>query len=322
MAQALSALSQEIAEAVEQAGGSVVRVEARRRIPSSGTVWADGTIVTAYHALEADEGIKVGLPDGSLVDATVAGADPATDVAVLRADTGAGQALVPVPPDDVRVGHLALALGRPGQTVRATMGIVSAYGGAWRTPMGGRLEHYLHADVTLYPGFSGGPLVDAAGRLVGMNTSGIVRGASPVVPAADLERIVDALARHGRIRRGYLGVTSQPVRLPDALAEELGQGSGLLVAFVEPDSPADRAGVLLGDVIVGFGGEAVAHMDDLLAALSEAADSDTTLRMVRSGAVTEVAVKVGERGSDDDHSESGRSQSGRRTRERRRFGHR
>ena len=296
MTPVLSDLSQQLAAAVEQAGGSVARVEARRRIPSSGIVWDGGLIVTAYHALERDEGIKVALLGADPVEATIVGADTATDIAVLRADVGGAVPLAHVAADDVRVGHIALALGRPGQSVRATMGIVGAYGGGWRTPMGGHLAHYLQADITLYPGFSGGPLVEASGQLLGMNTSGIMRAAAPVIPAADLRRIVDAIAQHGHLRRGYLGVTSQPARLPEALAEELGQRSGLLVAFVEPGSPAERAGMLLGDVIVGFGDEPIVHMDDLLAALAEAADTQASIKIVRSGKVTELTTDVGERG--------------------------
>ncbi len=296
MTPVLSDLFQQLAATVEQAGGSVARVEARRRIPSSGIVWDGGLVVTAYHALERDEGIKVALPGADPVEATIVGADAATDIAVLRADVGGAVPLAHVAADDVRVGHIALALGRPGQSVRATMGIVGAYGGGWRTPMGGHLGHYLQADITLYPGFSGGPVVEASGQLLGMNTSGIMRAASPVIPAADLRRIVDAIAQHGHLRRGYLGVTSQPARLPEALAEELGQRSGLLVAFVEPGSPAERAGMLMGDVIVGFGGEPIVQMDDLLAALAEAADTQASIKIVRSGKVTELTTDVGERG--------------------------
>jgi S1-C subfamily serine protease len=297
MSEFLSNLSQALAGTVEAAGQSVVRVEGRRRLPASGIVWsADGVIVTAHHVVEQDTGIAIGLPHGESTTATLAGRDPTTDVAVLRAEAGslapAGRADL----DGLRVGHLALALGRPGYTVQATLGIVSALGGEWRTPAGGRLARYLQTDVVMYPGFSGGPLVDAAGLVLGLNTSALLRGVSLAVPAGSLERIVETLLAHGRMRRGWLGVGAQPVRLPEALARQLGQETGVLLISVSAGSPAEDGGLLLGDTIVSLAGQSVRHMDDLLALLSgDRVGQATPVRLVRGGRLQEVEVVVGER---------------------------
>ena len=298
MTDLLSKLSQETADTVERAGPSVVRVEARRRLPASGIAWSpDGLIVTAHHVVERDDNIKVGLSDGNSVSATLVGRDPATDIAVLRAENGA---LERTASDRVtttpRVGHLALALGRPGQSVLATLGIVSALGDAWRTPAGGSIDRYLQTEVVMYPGFSGGPLIDAAGEVVGLNTSALLRGTAITVPTATLKRVVDTLVEHGRVRRGYLGVGAEPVRLSDGLATDLSQETGLLVASVASGSPADKSGLLVGDIIVSLDGEPMVHMDSLMAQLgSEIIGRKTDVRLVRGGKMEDLSIAIGER---------------------------
>jgi len=300
MTELLQNVSNSLADTVETAGAGVVRVEARRRLPASGIVWsADGVIVTAHHIVEQDENIKIGLADGQTVSASLVGRDPTTDLAVLRSD--ATGLTVPTQAQlndqDIRVGHLVLALGRPGKSVQATLGIVSALGQNWRTPGGSQLDYYLQTDVVMYPGFSGGPLVNAAGRVVGLNTSALLRGISITVPVTGMRRVVEALLAHGRIKRGYLGVNTQPVRLPTALREQLNQETGLLLAAVEPDSPAEKGGLLLGDTIVAFAGTPVRQHDDLLAQLSpDRVDTEVPVRLVRGGQVQDITVVVGERG--------------------------
>ena len=296
MSEILSNLSNALAAAVETAAKSVVRVEGRRRLPASGILWSsDGVIVTAHHVVEQDEAIEIGLADGSRVKAAVVGRDPTTDIAVLRAQASG------LPPaswaelGDLRVGHLVLALGRPGEKVMATFGIVSALSKDWRTPAGGKLDYYLQTDVVMYPGFSGGPLVDVSGRALGLNSSALLRGISVSIPATSLGSTVATLLAHGRVSRGYLGVGAQVVRLPATLAAQLKQETGLLLGSVEAGSPAERAGLFMGDTIVALDGQPVRHLDDLLALLSgDRVGKAAPARIVRGGQVMEVGVAIGE----------------------------
>ena len=297
MSEILSGLSEALADVADQGGRSLVRVEARRRLPASGIIWsADGLIVTAHHIVRRDDNINVGLPDGQAVTATLVGRDPTTDLALLRAEATGLTPATWAAPDELRVGHMVLALGRPGRTVQATLGIVSALGDAWRTPAGGQLDRYLQTDVVMYPGFSGGPLVDPAGQVLGLNTSALLRGVSLTVPAPTIGRVVDMLQTHGRVRRGFLGVSTQPVRLPEEVASQLGQETGLLLVSVNSGGPAGTAGLVLGDTIVGLDNERVRHIDDLSALLSaDRVGVEVPVRILRGGQVQELNVVIGER---------------------------
>lgn len=296
MAKMLESMSEELAEVVATAGGDVVRVEGRRRLPASGIRWKqEGLIVTAHHVVERDERLRVSAGEEEGVAAELVGRDPTTDLAVLKADGFAAGSANWAGTDPLKVGHVVLALGRPGLTVQATLGIVSALGDSWRTRSGGLVDRYLQTDVVMYPGFSGGPLVNTAGNLLGVNTSAL-RGVSLTLPTSTVERVVDSLMTHGKVRRGYLGVGVQAVQLPEALAEELGQETGLILVSVEPDSPADRGGLLLGDTLLSLDGEPVRRLDELLTLLSqEMADREVVARILRSGGVREQKLKVGER---------------------------
>ncbi|MFW6175144.1 MAG: S1C family serine protease, partial [Chloroflexota bacterium] len=216
--------------------------------------------------------------------------------AVLRAEAdGLAQAQWTAP-DELRVGHLALALARPGETVRAALGIVSALGGEWVTGVGGRVDRYLQADITMYPGFSGGPLVDSSGRVMGVNTSGLRRRADVTVPFPTVKRVVNALLEHGEVRRGFLGVSTQPVRLPTAVAERAGQETGLLVTGVSEGAPAEQAGISLGDVIVSLRDRKIRAVDDLLTALGESETGvGVAVRIVRANETKDLEVTIGER---------------------------
>jgi S1-C subfamily serine protease len=289
-------LSAAAAAAVETAGRSVIRVEGRRRGPSSGIAWsADGVIVAAHHNVEWDEDIAVGLPDGSAARANVVGRDATTDVVVLRS-SASGLAVPEWAAETPRVGHLALALTRPGRTVRASLGVVHALGDEWRTAAGGRVDRYLQTDIGLQPGFSGSLLVDLSGRALGMNNAGLVRGSSLALPPATLRRVVETLVAHGHVRRGFIGIGTIPVRLPDALEKAVGQPAGLLVTSVADDSGAGRAGLLLGDVIVAVEGKGVSSPGDLLPLLEEERiGRSVTARILRAGEARDVAITVGAR---------------------------
>jgi S1-C subfamily serine protease len=291
---ALQELSDALAAAVERASAFTVRVNARRRMPATGIVWADGIIVTADHVIERDEDITVTAADGKSVSATIAGRDPGSDLAVLRAQTG----LQPAPrSQDAKVGHLVLAVGRPGDSgLTAAMGVISAIGGPWQSGRGATVEGYIRADVTMYPGFSGGPLVDAAGNVLGINTSGISRIGGVTIPVAAAEKVIQPLMTHGRLKRGFLGLTSQVVPLSKSIAEAAGQESGLLVARVASGTPAEQGGVLIGDIVIGLGGQAVQDTDALQRLLSpDRVGQPTPLRIVRGGELRELTVTIGER---------------------------
>ena len=290
-------LSTGLAETVSAASPAVVRVEGRRRLPATGIVWSDdGLILTASHVVRRDEGVRIGLPDRRSVAAQLIGRDRTADIALLRAETDGLVPLQKAGEENQAVGQLTLALGRPGESVQSTLGIISALGNPWRTHQGGLIDRYLQTDVLMYPGFSGGPLVDVEAKLLGMNSSALLPGVSIAVPVSSLKRVTQALLTHGRIRRGYLGVSTQRVSLPRTVREELGQKKGLLVVAVETDSPAESGGLTLGDTIVGIGTKMVRSHNDLLAHLAgDYVGQKVPIKILRGGEIQTINVKIGER---------------------------
>jgi len=294
----LIGFSETLADAVETAAASTVLVDARRRFPASGIAFGADLVLTADHVVERDEDICILLPDGSQSAAVVAGRDPGSDLAVLRLPQGN---LRPAQPASrpARIGQLVLALGRPSADgVQASLGVVSALNGPVRTGRGGLLESYLRTDATPYPGFSGGPLIDAAGRVLGINTSGLAHGMSLTIPVGLAWETAATLAQHGHVRRGYLGIRSQPVAIPSAQQQSLGreQASGLLLVGVEDNGPAAQAGLLVGDILVGLAGAPVTDPDDLLTRLVGAmVGQPALLQVLRGGQPVEFTVIIGER---------------------------
>ncbi len=294
----LQQLSDEMAGAVQIAGQSIVRINARRRLPATGIVWAsDGTgatIVSANHVIERDEEITVVAPDGRELPAKLVGRDPSSDLAVLKVE---GAALTPAPrapQDAVKVGALVLALGRAGE-LAATIGIVSALGGPWEGGRGRRFAKLISSDAPMFPGFSGGPLVDASGRVVGLLSSHLGRGMTLAIPNEEVERIVTTLGTHGKVARGYLGVGAQPVALPSALKASVGQDQGLLLVTVEDDGPAAQSGLTVGDIIVALAGTPTQSLDDLRAGLaSQQVGQAIPVRILRGGQPTDLSVTPGE----------------------------
>lgn len=289
-------LSERLAALAEDAGRSVVRVEARRA-PASGVIWSpDGVVVTANHNVEWDEDVEVGLADGRNARADLVGRDPSTDLAVLRLDASGLPAPAWAEPDSLRTGHLVLSVSRPGRALRVGLAPLARVAGDWRAPGGGRLDRYLEADLPLHPGFSGALVLDLAGRAVGLGTAGLARGTALVVPLPTLRRVVGQILAHGQVRRGFLGVATVPVRLPPSLEKQAGQAGALLVSTVADESPAALGGLLLGDALLAFGGTPLAHPGDLLPLLEEERiGQKVALRLLRAGEVREVAVTVGAR---------------------------
>lgn len=289
-------LSDELAGVVARTGADVVRVDGRRRLPASGILFEPGRVITAHHVLGRDDNLTVGLSDGRELAARLLGRDAATDIALLEVDEQVKPAAEWGASSDLAVGHLVMALGRPGDTVQATLGIVSALGDAWRTPAGGSLGRFLQTDVVMYPGFSGGPLVSASGLIVGMNTSALVRGLSMALPVGSLRTIAADLAEHGSTRRAFLGVATQPVRLAEGQSQAADQETALLVVSLEPDGPAEAAGVLVGDILVALNEVPITNIDDLLGALSgEVINMEVQLDILRGGARTALSVRPVER---------------------------
>jgi S1-C subfamily serine protease len=301
-------LSDSMAEVVAAVSPSIVRVEARRRLAATGIAWSAEIVVTSNHGVEQEDNLYVGLHDGTRAAAQLVGRDPANDLAVLRVPGGA---MTPAAWGDnsaLKVGHLVLALGRPTETVQATLGVVSALvAGARKTEeapkkrnrrqMGQVLaDGYIQTDVVMYPGFSGGPLLSGDGLFHGLNTSGFRSGASISVPVTTIRNTVAILLAHGRMKQGYLGLGVQPVRLPAAVAKQLEQETGLLVMSVESGSPAEAVGVMVGDIVTALDGQATETVDELLLALhGERIGQTVTLDLVRGGQAISLQVTIGER---------------------------
>jgi S1-C subfamily serine protease len=293
----LLSLSNDLASAVEHAARAIVTVNARPRLSSTGVHWRPGIIVTADHTVRTDEEVTITRPDGRTAGAAVAGRDPGTDLAVLRITETDLPVAELADPAAVKVGQMVLAIGHGP---RASWGVLSAVGGRWRTWRGGEIDQLLRLDLTLYPGFSGGPLIDVAGRVVGISTSGLSRQHELAIPASTVARVAAELSESGRVSRGYLGVGLHAVRLPEAARRATTPESeiGLIVVSLEPDAPAARAGLLLGDVLVAIDGQPVTGADDAQAIVaSRRAGSTLAAAVLRGGAPVDIAITLGERPS-------------------------
>lgn len=296
----LQAYSDELAAMVAGVARSVVRVEARQRVAGTGIVWAaEGAIVTADHVVEREENIRVSV-DGQTFEAELAGRDPTTDIAVLKIKASN---LVPAQFGDskaLKQGNLVFAVGRPwGDEAIVSSGIVSALGKFGRMGLSPQFKDGLiHSDVTLYPGFSGGPLADASGRVVGMNTSVIGRDMSLAIPVETVARIAEQLLTKGRIERGYLGVGVQKIPMQQALRDKLNlaQETGLMFLQVEPGTNAEKAGLLPGDILVGLNGTTIARIRELNRWLAnETGGREVVAKVIRGGELMQVPITVGMR---------------------------
>jgi S1-C subfamily serine protease len=268
-------------------------------MPTSGIEWKKGVVVTVHHGVQRDEDIKVLLAGGRVVSAKLAGRDPSTDVAVLRIEEGSSGVPQLGDSTSLRLGHLVLALGRTrrGDLV-ASSGIIGGISGEWRNRRGGQLDQHIRLDLALYPGFSGGPLLNARGEVVGINTRGLAHGRAVTVPVATVNRVVEELLEKGRIARPYLGIAMQPVEVPENMRSKLQTETraALLVVHVENGGPAEKAGVLLGDVLFEVGGKTAEHVDAIQDSLATAKVGDVLpVRVIRAGEIKPVSITLGER---------------------------
>jgi S1-C subfamily serine protease len=297
MAASLSDFSNGLTSAVEKGGLSTVLVDARKRYPASGIALAEDLVLTADHVVTREDGIRVVTVDGKSLEATIAGRDPGSDLAVLRISE---KILTPAKTSEtVKVGQLVLALGRPNDAgIQASWGIVTAINGPTRTFRGGMLDEFVQSETTPYPGFSGGPLINTEGEVLGLNTSGLTRGSSLTIPVKVAWRTGQALAQHGTVKRGYLGVRTQPVEIPEAGQKALKreQSQGLLILWLEEGGPAQTSGLLVGDILVAINGQPLQDADDLFSALgSDTVGKSIPVDVLRGGRPETVAVTVGER---------------------------
>jgi S1-C subfamily serine protease len=302
MESTLQNISNEIAKLVKEFEPRVVAVHARAHYPSSGVHWRPGVIVTADHALRREEDIQLTVSGGKKVSAALAGRDAGTDLAVLKADgleSLAPRAARPEAALGSRVGDLALVLARsPESGLNASLGAVSAVSGPWRTWRGGRLDRYIRLDAKLFPNSSGGAVVDYRGGLVGIATSALSRIAGLAIPAESVDRVVNALLEKGRVPRGYFGMGVQPVAIPEGLRSSLSLAnkSGMMIVNVEPGGPADKAGILLGDIVVSLEDANIEEIEDLLSfSDADVIGKPVRARIIRSGRPQYLTMTAGER---------------------------
>jgi S1-C subfamily serine protease len=292
-------LSNELAAIVQAAAPHIVSVRARHHYPSSGICWTPNVIVTASHTIQREEDLTVTLVDGTIGNATLAGRDPGTDLAVLKTEMPGSPAKQVDHAPTVKAGELGLVVGRsPDSGVNASLGIISAVSGSWRTWRGGQLDAYIRLDAKLFPQSSGGAVVNARGEIIGMATSALSRIAGIAIPVSTVKRVTGQLLQRGFVPRGYLGIGVQQVHLPEEMRKALSipNASGLVVLSVEPQGPADKAGVLMGDIVVGIDNTIIEQIDDL----HEYSDSGVIgkpvkISCVRGGSLKNAEVIVGER---------------------------
>jgi S1-C subfamily serine protease len=292
-------LSKEISRAVEQAGKSVVAVDGRSGHTSSGIIWRADTVLTAAHSIRHDAGIRVIVAPDRSVQARLAGADRGTDIAVLKLDQA-----VELPPAQfgsaasLAIGELTVAVARTRRgNIVASGGIISGLMGEWRMSRT-KIDQFIRPDLNLYPGFSGGVLVGSANTILGMNTSGLVRGKSITIPSSTLTRVAEEIATKGHVAQPYIGLAMQPVQLPGSLQKKasVNATSGLLVVHVESGGPADLGGALLGDILVDMDGRTFDDLEDLQEALARrGVGQDVQTTVIRGGAKFQITIRVGER---------------------------
>ena len=293
----LVAFSDHAAQLVERTGSSIVAVHGGGRGSSSGIHWRSGVIVTAEEVLERDEDIKVTLPSGRLVEASLAGRDPSTDVAVLRFQPDGLPAASTADAATLRPGHVVLAVGNHEGAPVASLGVVATVGGPWHSLRGGTIDNLIRIDLVLSRAAEGGALIDAQGRVVGMAVLGPRRRVL-AIPTSTIDRVVDQLLAKGHVFRGYLGAGLQPVRRgrPSHDTQPAGSGRGVLVVSMDPDGPAARAGLLVGDIVMTWNAKPIDRVREVMHLLGvDSVGATVDLQLIRGGAPTTLKVALGER---------------------------
>jgi len=299
MASNLASLSNDLSAAVAKAAAGVVAVHARRRIGTSGVVWRKGVILTTNEGIASEDRIRILLPDGRIVDAKLRGRDPRTDLALLEADTGEIAPVEFIADSKLQVGQIAVAVGRTAETGPiASMGIVSGVAGEWRSWGGGTVNPFVRLDISVYPTSSGGAAVDPSGNCIGIVSTGLSRTSVLALTRTTIQRVAQQLFEKGYIGRGFLGIALQPVRIPDDLRKnlQLEQTTGIMLLGVEPEGPAVKAGLTIGDVLVSAADRNLTDPDVLARVLEGAKIGEPVqFRVIRGGSIRTVGVTIGER---------------------------
>ena len=294
----LQSVSDDLGHALKRVSTSIVAINARRHLSSSGVHWQKGVIVTAAHTIKRTEDISVVLPSGQRIAATLAGADPSTDLAVLRAQSP--ELSVPNFADasQLKVGHLVIAAGRGAQRgFNAALGIVGVVGGAWRSLRGGLVDQFIALNLELHPAAAGGALVDARGFVLGINTPALSRNFPLALPASTVNRVVARLLEKGTMGRGYLGLGMRPVRIPEDLVKtlQLTADVGLMIANIDAHGPGSKTGIVFGDVIVALEGKPIGSIRELQAFLEpESVGKPLSVSVIRGGKLIGLKLVVGE----------------------------
>ena len=293
----LVSLSNELAALVETSAASVVAVHGRPRFNSSGVHWSPEVVITAEHTLRHDDGIVVTTGTGDRLPAEVVGRDPGTDLAVLRVKGLAIPTVSKLEDSAYRPGTLIIAIGRNKDSANAALGAIGSLAGPSQTWRGGKLDQVIRLDLALHPVASGGAIVDAAGKLIGIATPVLSRASVFAVPNATVERVTRALLAHGRLPQGYLGAGLQPIRLPEHLTKSLGLGvaGGLMTVSVDPDAPAGKAGLLIGDVMLELNGQFVDRPEAVRLLLADAVEKTIPAQVLRGGTLATLEIAVTER---------------------------
>lgn len=294
----LLTVSNQMADIVAAIAPSVVQVQGSRR-PASGVVYARDTVLTTTRAIGREDGLRTRTHDGRVMEAELLGWDPTTSLAVLRA-VGLDSPPAAVAETPARVGHLALAVARSwSNSLTASAGIVAVIGGPLPTGRGRAIDEVIRTTAPMHEGFAGGAVIDAASRVIGIATASAIRGLGVVIPAPIAWKTAATVIEHGVVKRGYLGIAGQPARLTGQQRDAEGREEALLVVGVTPGSPADAAGILVGDVMLEFDGHPVESPEDLLELLrGDRVGRRVGLRLLRGGEAQGLEVVVGERPAD------------------------